>query len=258
MREEMSRTKDQIYAGVLHDINAPLNVITGFVQLINESMQKSPREGEGQLESYRSEFARMHGVAERCIEISQRYLSFLRNQPGETKYVGVGQILADMRDLLHRHPSMKGNELIVHDVVPAITAEIDGTDLLQILLNLTINALQASDRPHRVEIHARLLNRPVAVEKIADSAEELLVNRDSFSNTPPLAAISVHDDGPGILPRDMARLFRERFTTKPPHIGTGFGLSIVQRLTSNVGGAIHVRTNVGSGSTFTVLLRVKP
>jgi len=264
LREEMARTKDQIYAGVLHDINAPLTIITGFVQIINASMQASVREtgaggesGKGGLESYRDEFARMHGVAERCIEISRRYLSFLRKQPGNPIYVGVRQLLVDVRDLLQRHPAMKGNELIIDQSGPEIVAEIDATDLLQILLNLAINALQATERPHRVEIHARLLEQAVAVEAIEDGPSQRFIDRASFQNTPPLAAISVRDDGPGIPPEIMARLFKERFTTKPAHVGTGFGLGIVQRLAAQAGGAVHVRTELGAGSTFTALLRVK-
>ena len=77
LREEMARTKGEIYASVLHDINSPLTVISGFIELINRSMVKSERvEGE-QLESLKVDLRNITGQVDRCFEISRRYLSFL-------------------------------------------------------------------------------------------------------------------------------------------------------------------------------------
>jgi signal transduction histidine kinase len=257
VREEMARTKGEIYASVLHDLNSPLTVISGFVELINRAMQNAARvEGE-ELESLKGDLRQVHGEVARCFEISRRYLSFLNAQKIENTYVGVRQMLADLRDLLTRHPSAKGQQLLIHDFQPDVIAEINGTDFLQILLNITINALQASDDPHRVEIRARRLENPVALAELGDNDNERLINRESMANEPPLLAISVSDDGPGIPPDNIRRLFRERFSTKPPDRGTGLGLSIVQRLSQEARAAVHVRTIVGSGSTFTVILKIR-
>jgi len=256
VREEMAKTKGEIYASVLHDLNSPLTVISGFVELINRAMQNAARvEGE-ELESLKGDLRQVHGEVARCFEISRRYLSFLNAQKVENTYVGVRQMLADLRDLLARHPSTKGQQLLIHDV-PDVVAEINGTDFLQILLNLTINALQATEDPHRVEIHARRLENPLGVDEIQDSDTERLINRDTFSNNPPLLAISVTDDGPGIPPEYVRKMFREKFSTKPPDRGTGLGLSIVQRLSQEAHAAVHLQTTVGSGSKFTVILRIK-
>ena len=256
VREEMAKAKGEIYASVLHDLNSPLTVISGFVELINRAMQNAARvEGE-ELESLKGDLRQVHGEVARCFEISRRYLSFLNAQKVENTYVGVRQMLADLRDLLARHPSTKGQQLLIHDV-PDVVAEINGTDFLQILLNLTINALQATDDPHRVEIHARRLEHPLGVHEIKDSDTEMLINRETFSNSPPLLAISVTDNGPGIPPEYVRKMFREKFSTKPPDRGTGLGLSIVQRLSQEAHAAVHLQTTVGSGSTFTVILRIK-
>lgn len=257
VREEMARTKGEIYASVLHDLNSPLTVISGFVELINRAMQNAARvEGE-ELESLKGDLRQVHGEVARCFEISRRYLSFLNAQKIENTYVGVRQMLADLRDLLARHPSAKGQQLLIHDLQPDVVAEINGTDFLQILLNLTINALQATEEPHRVEIRARRLENPVATDELGENDNERLINRESFANEPPLLAISVSDDGPGIPAEIVHRLFRERFSTKPPDRGTGLGLSIVQRLSQEARAAIHVRTVVGSGSTFTVIVKIR-
>ncbi len=80
------------------------------------------------------------------------------------------------------------------------------------------------------------------------------MNREGFLNTPPLLAISVQDDGPGIPPDVMAKMFETKFTTKSADKGTGLGLSIVKRLVKAGQGAIHLHTAVGKGSTFAVCL----
>jgi len=257
LREEMARTKGEIYASVLHDLNSPLTVISGFVELINRSMQNAARVEGAELELLKGDLTKVHGEVARCFEISRRYLSFLHAQKVENTYVGVRQMLADLRDLLARHPTAKGHQLIIRDVQPDAIAEINGTDFLQILLNLTINALQASETPHRVEIQALRLDHPLPVEKIPEDSSERFINRETFANEPPLLAISVTDTAGGIEPGIVQKMFREKFTTKPPDKGTGLGLSIVRRLAEEARGGIHLRTKYGEGSTFTLIVKMR-
>ena len=82
------------------------------------------------------------------------------------------------------------------------------------------------------------------------------MNREGFLNQPPLVAISIQDNGPGIPPEVLAKMFETKFTTKSADKGTGLGLSIVKRLVKTAQGAIHLQTVLGKGSTFTVCLPV--
>jgi two-component system, sensor histidine kinase and response regulator len=257
VQEEMARTKGDIYASVLHDINSPLTVISGFVELINRAMQNAARvEGE-QLEHIKTDLKNLSGQVGRCFEISRRYLGFLNSNPVDRTYVGVRQMLADLKDLLLRHPSAHGNQLVIHDLSPDVTAEINGTDLLQILLNLTINALQSSEVPHQVEISCQPLHHPVDLAQFGDGPGQRLINREGFLNRAPLLAITVADNGPGISPELLTRMFVEKFTTKSSDRGTGLGLSIVHRLIREANAAIHLRTEMGKGSWFTLLLQIR-
>jgi signal transduction histidine kinase len=257
MKEEMMRTKGEIYASVLHDINSPLTVISGFVDMINRSLSDSSTvEGE-KLETIKGDLNKLTGQVGRCFEISRRYLSFLRDRDqggAEGPRVGLNQILSDLRDLLVRHPCTRGNQLDVHLMPAERVAAINGTDLLQILLNLTINALTCTDNPHRVEVSAQFLTEPLQTGDFVDGAKQRFINRDGFVNTPPLLAISIQDDGPGIPPEILEKMFETKFTTKAPGKGTGLGLGIVKRLVRGGQGAIHIETAVGKGSTFTVCL----
>jgi len=257
-REEMARTKGEIYASVLHDLNSPLTVISGFVELINRSMHSASSVEGAQLDTLRDDLNRVHDEVSRCFEISRRYLSFLSAQRVESTYISVGQMLADLRDLLARHPSAKDHRLHIEDLRSDVIAEINGTDFLQILLNLTINAFQATDEPHNVEIHARHLTRAISLDSVTDGPEQLFINREGFRNEAPMVAISVGDNGPGIPPHIVAKMFKERFTTKTAGNGTGLGLSIVRRLVEEANAGLHLRTRPGHGATFTLMLKVLP
>ena len=254
LQEEMIRTKGEIYASVLHDINSPLTVISGFVEMINRSMANSVSvEGE-KLETIKDDLGKLHGQVNRCFEISRRYLGFLHEAASETSNVGVNQILADVKELLMRHPASQGHQLAIHFLTDDVFADANGTDLLQILLNLTINALQCAPESHRVEIQARRLLEPLEVGKFQNGAEERFIASEGFLNRAPILAVSVQDSGPGIVPEVLEKMFETRFTTKAPGQGTGLGLSIVKRLINEANGAIHLRTKLGAGSTFTVCL----
>src|SRR3989454_8088503 len=254
LQEEIVRTKGEIYASVIHDINGPLTIISGFIEIINQHISSATTLEGGGLELVKDRLARITRQVNNCIEISQRYLSFLRNRSTERAPIGTNQNLSDLGELLKVHPSAHKNELIIHSLKEDLFAEINGTDLIQILLNLTINALQCSPDPHRVEIYGLRLTQPLVLSQFHDGSESQFVNREGLHNVAPLLAISVQDNGPGISPDVVPKIFQPFFTTKTANKGTGLGLAIVHRFVKEGKGAIHLQTKVGKGTTFTVYL----
>jgi two-component system, sensor histidine kinase and response regulator len=254
LKEEIERTRGEIYASVLHDINSPLTVIYGFIDLINRAMRDATRVEGPELESMKDDLRSLNGQVGRCFEISRRYLRFLNREAAESSSSSVLQILKDLRELLIRHPAASGHTLLVHEPQAEIVARVNGTDFLQVLLNLTINALQASTSPHTVEVRAFLLEVPIDATRFLDGPTERFINRSGFVSTPPLVGLVVSDTGPGITPENVQRVFSEQFTTKSPDQGTGLGLSIVKRLVQAVNGAVHLKSEVGKGTKFTVFL----
>jgi len=193
-----------------------------------------------------------------CIEISRRYLSFLRRQPGEFSRLGVNQLLSDLEHLVRVHPSLHGNELIIRSLPEDVGVKINGTDFIQLLLNLAVNAFQASAVPHRVEISGEALHEPLGLTEFKDGLTERLLNVESFHNVAPLVRVRVRDNGPGIPPEVLPKIFQPYFTTKDARQGTGLGLNIVQRLVREAGGALHLKTEPGAGTEFTVFLPATP
>jgi signal transduction histidine kinase len=249
LEEAMMRSRGEIYASIIHDINGPLTIISGFLQLINQRIGDETRiEGED-LEGMKDRLRRITKQVTNCIEISRRYLSFLRQNPGETVRVSVNQCLGDLGELMRVHPAVKSNELIIRALPEDLMVQVNGTDLIQSLRNLMVNALQCTNEKHRVEVHGSKVDGP-----IRSAADERFVPTEDFQNSGSLLALSVEDSGPGIPPQNMSKLFAESFTTQEAGKGTGLGLFIVQRLVARARGAIHVRTTVGQGTTFTIYL----
>ena len=116
--------------------------------------------------------------------------------------------------------------------VPAITCS--PSQVNQVVLNLVTNAAQAIDKPRGSIVAATRPEGPDAV------------------------AIEVTDNGKGIAPEHLQRIFDPFFTTKDVGRGTGLGLSIAYKIVAQHGGRIDVRSKLGEGSTFTVILPVVP
>jgi signal transduction histidine kinase len=254
IEEQMAQTRGEIYASIIHDINGPLTVISGFIQLMNQRIGNAKRLDLEDLEFIKDRLRTITRQVTNCIEISRRYLSFLRRQPDEAPRVGVNQLLSDLNHLVRVHPSLGTNRFTFRPLEQDIGVRMNGTDVIQVLLNLAVNAFQCTPKPHSVELESQVLSQPLDLTKFKDGPGERLLNVESLDNTIPLLMILVRDDGPGISPEVLPKIFQPYFSTKGPRQGTGLGLNIVQRLIKEAKGALHVRTCPDEGTTFTVYL----
>ena len=101
LQEEIARTRGEIYASIIHDINGPLTIISGFIQIINQRMGDSKRLEGDDLEMVKDRLRRITRQVSNCIEISHRYLSFMRQQrtapgahPRQSNFGGFARTLA--------------------------------------------------------------------------------------------------------------------------------------------------------------------
>ena len=122
---------------------------------------------------------------------------------------------------------------------------IDPEHLKQVLFNLMKNAQEATPESTRCKIIVKTL----AIHISPDDADSPAQSRDPHRE---IVQISVSDNGTGIEPETLSKLFLPFFTTKSQ--GTGLGLAISQRILQQAGGRIDVRSRPGEGSTFTVTL----
>ena len=167
IEEQIAKTRGDIYASIIHDINGPLTVISGFVQVLNQRLNRTSRLEMEDLEFIKDRLRIIARQVGNCIEISRRYLGFLRRQSDEhAPRVSVNQLLNDLEQLVRVHPSLQDNEFSITPLAEDIGVKINGTDLIQILLNLAVNAFQCAPQQHRVEIGGEVLRAPLDLTSI--------------------------------------------------------------------------------------------
>jgi signal transduction histidine kinase len=255
IQEQIAHTRNEIYASIIHDINGPLTVISGFLQLMDQRLAGVAEPTAADFEFVKDRLKTIQRQTANCIEITRRYLSFLRRSGNENHArVGVNQLLADLDQLVRVHPSLGKHQFVVHPLDQDLGVRMNGTDLLQILRNLAVNAFQASHVPHVVEISGRVLKEPLDLSLLRDGPHDRVMNVERCQNVAPLLMLRVRDTGPGIAQNILPKVFQPYFTTKPERQGTGLGLSIILRLVKEAGGVLHLRSVVGEGATFTIYL----
>ena len=254
VEEQIAKTRGDIYASIIHDINGPLTVISGFVQVLNQRLNRNSRLEMEDLEFIKDRLRIIARQVGNCVEISRRYLGFLRRQSEEAPRVSVNQLFKDLEQLIRVHPGRSDNEFGVQPMAEDLGVKMNGTDVIQILLNLTVNAFQCAPMSHRVDVGGEILREPLDLTAFKDGPNDRLLNVESMDNTAPLVKLWVRDTGPGIPPEVLPKIFQPYFTTKGPRQGTGLGLNIVQRLIKEGKGALHVHTQPGEGTTFTIYL----
>lgn len=258
LEERIARDRGEVYASIIHDINTPITIISGTIQSIKQQIGDAKSLKAEGMESVKEHLTRITRQVNHCIDISRRYLESIRRTPDEAAQVKVNEILGDLRETLRFDPTSRGHHVVVQPLAEDPWARIHGIDLVQILNNLSRNALQCAPQPHRVEVKGAVLQKPVDVQALNSGPHDRFLNSEGFSNEPPLVALSVTDNGPGIPPEMIDKIFQRGFTTKAAHSGSGLGLSIVQRWVKRNRGGLHLHSELGRGTTFTVYLRAQP
>lgn len=256
LKEEMARTTTEIYAGALHDINNPLTVITGYVEMLTLRLEGIGSLQGPDLQAVREDVGTLAKQVSTCSAITRRYLRFVNKRSMQAPEVSVNQVLHDVQTLMRNHPSVKGGQLAIKHLEVNTAAQIGGTELIQILLNLCINAFQSTDLAQTVWITAERFDAKLPTETFLDSTTERYIGLERFVNTPPVVALSIIDQGPGIPGDLLARVFEPYFTTKA-HTGTGLGLAIVSRLVTSHHGLLQVKSSPCEGTRFTIYLPAK-
>jgi CheY-like chemotaxis protein len=113
LREEMARTTTEIYAGVLHDINNPLTVISGYVELLEEKLKNVTALHGDDLDKVRTNLEYIGKQVATCTAIATRYLRFIHNQDTPGRTLPVNQVIGDLQALLKAHPEVHLNRLCV-------------------------------------------------------------------------------------------------------------------------------------------------
>jgi len=220
--------------GIAHDFNNMLSVIIGYADMLKIDLAAQPQARE-QLE-------RISEAAMRSREMTQRLLAFARRQPLETKPIDLNSLIADFGSMIAR--LVRTNVTVdVRIGDRALMVRADENQLVQVLLNLVLNAQDAMPDAGDIIIEARtaLVDARMAQRRTGCAPGRYHV-------------LQVSDTGPGIAPEIKEKIFDPFFTTKTPGAGTGLGLSIVYGIVAQHGGFVDVSSKPGAGSVFAIYL----
>jgi signal transduction histidine kinase len=212
-----------------HEIGTPLNVIQGRAEQLLRR--------EALTEKDRAFLNVIVAQIERISGFIRQLLTLARRPEPQLRPTCVNDIVRRVWDVLGNHERADGVEIVLDlaETIPPIVGDPD--QLQQVVLNLSINAVQAVGHTGRVTVRTR-------------------VREDGDALRGASVEIEVADSGPGIAQSEHARVFEPFFTTKDMEGGTGLGLAVCQEIVLNHQGEIRVESEEGSGTRFVVSLPV--
>lgn len=218
----------ELAAGVAHEINNPMMIISQEAEIIGLLVDRSDLAGTPQAEEIRESVQQIKEQVARCGGITQGMLQAARKRDAVAQPVDINHLVEDMVVLVEREAAMSGVSVVrmYSERIPPVAT--DGPMLRQVVLNLLSNAAQAIKDGGKIFVTTALRDDTVLVE--------------------------IRDTGPGITSENMDKLFSPFFTTKPAGQGTGLGLSISLRIVNELGGTLTAASEPGQGAAFTVTL----
>jgi hypothetical protein len=263
-REETIRTEKLasiglLAAGMAHEIGTPLAAIIGYSGILHDEL-----EGDAPKADY---LRRIEQESARIDRIVRDLLNYARPTTAEYEEVNVAALLTDTLDMLERQGIFKRikTSLEVEENIPHLF--VDRNQLLQVLINLIVNARDAMPNGGEIAVRAYAGEMRMSPVRSSHSPPYITMGRRkedfqgafrasflsgrSFTNC---VKIDILDSGTGINEQYMGKIFDPFFTTKEPGKGTGLGLSISARIIDAFGGRITVESAKGKGSRFVIWL----
>jgi signal transduction histidine kinase len=219
-------------AGIAHELNTPLTVLKGLV----ERLEKDPRAGVD------PEHAALMGrVVRRLERLGESLLDFARVRPAETRATDLNAIVKEAATLVMLDREAR-DVRITNRIPEGSVVQCDSDRFVQVLVNILRNAVDAIRR------------RPPGL--FGDDDAEILVDVDRANRDGrEWVSLTVTDNGPGIDPEILPRLFEPFVSSRLDSRGTGLGLAVADGIVREHGGLILARNRVGSsGSVFEIVI----
>ena len=213
----------RLLAHVAHELRNPLSSLDIHVQLLEEDVAVG---GADLAQRTGDRFQIIHGELHRLENVVTRFLQLAGPPSLSLAPLSVNKLISHTCELLRPQAEERGIDLVVEfgDALPDVEADAD--QLIQALINLVINALQAASKGGHVHVRTY--------------AREANIN------------VEFADDGKGIAPENQDRIFEPYFTTKAD--GSGLGLWITQQIVHAHGGTLRVESAPAKGATFILTL----
>jgi PAS domain S-box-containing protein len=231
----------QLVGGVAHDFNNLLNVIQGYADFSAEQVQ-ALAPADARLEPVLEDIEQVRVAAQQASRLTRQLLTFARENVNRPEVLDLNEAVKEAGQLLRR--TLGEHIELVIAAEPALwRVKADRGQLEQVLVNLAVNARDAMPGGGRLSIDTG--NTEVDAAYVT-RRPELKPGR--------YARLRVSDTGTGMDRATADRVFEPFFSTKPKGRGTGLGLATVYGVVTQAGGSIEIYSELGLGTTITVLL----
>jgi two-component system cell cycle sensor histidine kinase/response regulator CckA len=222
--------------GLAHDFNNQLYAVSGFAHFISRDPGLSP--------SSRQDLLELQKVSERMASLTRQLLAFARQQVLSPEVLDLNAAVEDTRPMLQRLIGSNMNIQLALAPGPK-WVRVDRAQLVQVLLNLVINARDAMTGGGRILLRTSTteVGRGHAFDRL-----NIAVEPGAY------AELAVSDTGKGIPAEHLPHIFEPFYTTKEVGVGTGLGLATVEGIVAQSGGYIQVESTTGRGTTIRLLL----
>ncbi len=231
----------QLAGGIAHDFNNLLAVIINYAAFVADDLNATPITDKDR-KSMSEDVEQISLAAEKAAHLTHQLLAFARREVVQPAIVDVNDVVSAVEQLLRRtlgeHVELHSS--LADDLRPVLA---DPGQLEQILVNLAVNARDAMPDGGTLRIDTANM----------EIDEDYAASRPELSPGPHVR-LRVSDTGVGMPPETAQRAFDPFFTTKPPGQGTGLGLATVYGIVQQAGGRTQIYSEIGVGTTFTVLL----
>lgn len=232
MRADRLAALGELTAGVAHEIRNPLTSIRGFMQFLESC------DDIAEWRQYAPVIVRQVDSLNRIVT---ELLEFGRPRPPAIRPVQINELIGEVARLAGR----KSCAPVVLDLAPGLPPiEADGEALKQVVLNLLINAIQA--------VSEKAASDKTAPDKTAGETATIRIATSMAG--PGEIAVTVSDDGAGIAPENLGKIFDPFFSTKAD--GTGLGLAMAHRIVDAHHGTIAVASTLGAGTEIALRLPI--
>jgi hypothetical protein len=258
VRVEKMASLGRLAAGVAHEVGNPLGAINGYAHLLRRRVAHDA-EAVGMVRDLEREAARVD-------RIMRGLLDYARPRRTSSSLIAVSQCVVRVVEMLTEQQALAHVRLDMALDPTLAAVRLDAHSLDQVLVNLLLNAAQATPPGGRIHISARLTSVEGAlgmgVRRSVDRVDVSMPRSASLrlgawrdgARPEALIELVIADSGPGIPDEDLERVFDPFFTTKAPGQGTGLGLAIVARTVEDAGGIVFARHAREGGAAFVVLL----
>ncbi len=237
LRQEKLASLGRLSAGLAHELNNPLHIIAGFIEVLQRRSQAEALLACQEFAEFPTFLQMAQQEVDRAASIVRRLLDFARQREPAFDQVELGRLIAETIALVQRQATVTNQRLIVELQPEPIWVHADAQMLQQVLLNLLTNALDA--------ITGGEIRLAVQVQGATQRGP----------HEPSRVELTIADNGCGIAPEHLSKIFDPFFTTKEVGKGTGLGLPICQSIIEQHGGTIEV-TSQGIDQGTTVMVKL--